>query len=263
MLSWRLSAAPLALISAFFACPASAQVFEVVHPEVEKGAFELEALNGVVLSDRETGEERSAHEFALGYAPTSFWMPKLALELANPEGEDVVVEAFEFENIFLLFQGGGDGHDHAHGHDHADGAGRYALGFYGKLEVPNEGGIDDGAVVFGPLGEVSLGPVGLIGNFFVEVPFAEDSDPGLAYALQASTPVADSLELGFEAHGSVEQAFGDAPDLSEQEHVVGPAVYSAVDLGDGRLLEPRAALLFGVTEAAPDVTLSLNLELKF
>lgn len=36
-----------------------------------------------------------------------------------------------------------------------------------------------------------------------------------------------------------------------------------VDLGDGRVLEPRAALLFGLTEAAPDATLSFNLELKF
>jgi hypothetical protein len=263
-MSWRLIL-PLSALTAVVltSSPARSQVYEVIHPEVEKGRFELEALNGVVLSGRETGEERSAHEFAIGYAPTSFWMPKLALELANPEGEDVVVEAFEFENVFVLFQSGHGHAGHGHGHSHDDDALTYALGFYGKLEVPNEGGFDEGALELGPIGEISTGAVSVIGNFLVDLPFEENTDPGLTYALQASTPLAAALAAGFEAHGSVAQAFGDAPGLDEQEHVVGPALYAELDLGDGRVLEPRAALLFGLTEAAPDATLSFNLELKF
>ena len=51
---------------------ADAQVFEVIHPDVVRNGFEVEVLNGVRLDDVPDGEERSAHEFALGYAPFSF-----------------------------------------------------------------------------------------------------------------------------------------------------------------------------------------------
>lgn len=247
-------AAPaLAVVAAgsLLAAPAAAQVYEVIHPEVEQGRFELEVLNGVVVSDREEGEERAAHEIGLGYGVTSFWLPQLTLELARPEGEDYEVEAFEFENTFLILENEEEG-----------GMPAYALGFYGVLEIPNEGGIDEGAFVFGPLASLEAGPVELVGNFLVDVPFEDDTDPGLAYALQASTPVAEAIGVGFEAHGEVEQAFGDAPPLGETEHVIGPAVYGEFDLA-GRVLEPRAALLFGLTDESPDAILSINLELGF
>src|SRR5690606_4567074 len=128
--------------------------------------------------------------------------------------------------------------------------------FYGTLEIPNEGGIDEGAFIFGPIASLEAGPVELVGNFFVDVPFEEDSDPGLAYAFQASMPVMPLLDVGFEAHGGVEEAFGESQSFDEQEHVIGPALYSELDLGGGRILEPRVAVLFGLTEESPDATLS-------
>jgi len=38
---------------------AQAGVFEVIHPETEKGEVEIEVLNGIGLSDVDDGEERS------------------------------------------------------------------------------------------------------------------------------------------------------------------------------------------------------------
>jgi hypothetical protein len=149
---------------------AAAQVFEVIHPDVEKGGFEFGSLNGIVLDNLETGEERSAHEVALGYAPFSFWKTKFAIEIVNPEGEDAEYEGFEWENV-LLFPLGQEGANHSHGHDHDNDAtfDLGALGLFFALEVPNDGGIDSGAAEFGPLIEFSVAPVTSVLNLFSSI----------------------------------------------------------------------------------------------
>ncbi len=238
--------------------PVSAQVFEVIHPEVEKGGWEVEALNGIVLDDVEDGDERSVHEFAVGFGFTEFWKTTIAVEVANPEGENAIVEAFEWENVLLLTSSGGH-HDGDNGEeDHAG----FSLGVYTALEVPQEGGIEEGALSVGPIFEFEAGPVSFIGNLFVEVPFENGVDAGLAYAAQISTPLTEHFAIGLEAHGDVEEAFGDAAPSDEQSHFIGPALFFEIEVGD-LVLEPRAALLFGLTDAAADAVLSFNLELKF
>lgn len=197
--------AALCMLIAMQSSGAAVQVFEVIHPEIEAGGFEFESLNGVSLVDVEEGDERSAHEIALGFA----------------------------------------------------------LGVFVGREVPNEGGVDESTVSFGPVGEVGVGPASVTANSFVEVPVDDDVDPGLSYALAGSVPVAEAISLGFEAHGEVEQAFGDAPGLRETEHYIGPAAYLDLDLGRERVLEPRLAMLFGLTEGSSDAVLSLNSEPKF
>jgi len=259
----------MGLALACIAQTATGQVFEVIHPDVIEGGFEVEVLNGVVLDDIEAGEERSVHEIAIGYAPFSFWKTTFAIEIANPEDESAEFEAFEWENVLLLpFGSHGEGHGHDHDHDH--GAAFFelsAVGLYFALEVPNTGGIEAGAAVVGPLAEVRFGPVETIANLFVELPFENGEDPGLAYALSAAVPVAEfepiEIAAGFEAFGGAEGAFGDAVPLGENSHVVGPALYSEIDIGRDRVLEPRLALLFGLTDGSPDGVLSFNVELKF
>jgi len=259
--------APAALAALVWTGPAPAQVFEVIHPDVVKGGFEVEVLNGVVLDDIARGEERSVHEIAIGYSPFSFWKTTGAIEIANPRGEAAELEAFEWENVFLLPLGGdphGHGHDHSHGHD-AGGLTLGAVGVYLALEVPNEGGIGAGGLEIGPVAEFGVGPVEMVANLFLDIPFEDGADPGLAYALSAAVPVdaADRISVGAEAHGGAEGAFGDALPLGETTHVLGPAVYADVDIGRGRSLEPRFALLFGLTEGSPDAVASFNIELKF
>ncbi|MEM7025683.1 MAG: hypothetical protein AAF637_24340 [Pseudomonadota bacterium] len=254
------------LILAAMSQTASAQVFEVIHPDVIEGGFEFEVLNGVVLDSVEDGEERSAHEIAIGYSPFSFWKTTFAIEIGNPENESAEFEAFEWENVLLLPFG-----SHAEGNDHDHGGGSFfelgAVGLYVALEVPNEGGIGSGGVEVGPIAELQFGPVETVANLFVEIPFEDGEDPGLAYALSAAVPIAEfepvELSAGFEAFGGAEGAFGDAPPLGENSHVIGPALYSEIDIGRGRVLEPRLAVLFGLTDGSPDAALSFNIELKF
>ena len=258
----RLTASSLALATAMIASHASAGgVFEVIHPDVDHGGFELEILNGFALENVDSGEEESVHEFALGYGVTSFWKTTFAVEFANIDGEGFEYEAFEWENVFLLPLGGHDD-DHGHDGDHSgEGFALEALGFYAALEVPDEGGFDDGAVVLGPIAEVQVGPVSVLGNLFVEIPFDGDEDEGLVYAAAASVPVSDTVAIGVEGFGEIENAFGSGG--SESAHFIGPAAYFELEVDEGLEIEPRLAVLFGIEDETPDATLSLNIEIKF
>ena len=233
---------------------AEAQVFEVIHPEATKGGFELEILSGVVLDDVDQGDERTAYEFALSYSPTNFWKTTLALEIVNTNGENGEVEGFEFENILLLPFG------NRHNDDHASSFGIESVGLYFALEVPDEGGIDSGALEIGPLVEISLGRLETVTNVFLEIPFEGEENEAVSYAFQARYPVYKKFSAGFEAYGEFENAF---EGNTEDEHFIGPALFTEFDLGNGRVLEPRLAVLFGLNEDTPDATASLNLELKF
>jgi hypothetical protein len=240
---------------------AEAEVFEVIHPEIEKDGFEIELLNGVTLSNVAAGGEQSVHELAFSYAPFDWWKPTIALEIANPTGGNAEVEAFEFENVFALPFGGE--HNHAHGQGGEDGETHVGVsGFFG-MELPNQAGLNAAEVSFGPILEVEHGDLLGIGNLFLTVPFADGEDPGLAYAVQVAYRAGNWGRVGLEAHGAVEQAFGNAAAFDQQEHFIGPAVYFALDLGHGRILEPRVALLAGYTDAAADAVLSVNIEFKF
>jgi len=252
--------------------PATAQVFEVIHPDVRKGGMEFESLNGISLGSVEGGEERSAHEFAVAYSPFDVWKTTFAVEVANEAGESAGVEAIEWENVMLLPFGGSHHHDHGHdhnhdhdhdhGHDHGHGGGVAvsAVALFVGFELPVSGGIDAGGAEIGPIAEIAFGPVEAVTNLFFEIPFEDEEGTGLAYAVQAQYPVADWAGLGFEAHGGVENVFKSE---SEDSHFIGPAVFTEFEIGDGAVVEPRVALLFGVTDETPDAVVSFNLELKY
>lgn len=238
---------------------ANAQVFHVIHPHIVEGGFELEVLNGVSVGSVQEGEERSAHEIALSYGVFEFWKTAFAIEIANPEDESAEFEGFEWENVFLLPFGEG----HSHGdHDHGD-HGFFALeaiGIFAGLEVPNHGGLGSGAAEIGPIAEVAFGQVEVVGNLVFEFPFEDEEHTGLGYALQVKYPVMEYIYVGGEAYGGWESVFEDE---REGSHSIGPAVYGEFDLGRGRILEPRLAVLFGLTDNAPDAVVSLNFELRF
>lgn len=268
-----LLAAPLAAIllntATIQSANAQAGIFEVIHPDVKKREIELEFLNGIGLNNVGPGDERSVHEFAVGYGLTDFWKFTAAFEVANPRGESAEVEAVELENLLILpWFGGGHDHDKKHDHDKEKNAGSddhdddhppFTLGFYTALEIPIEGGISEGGIEFGPVWETQIGKLEWVGNFFVEAPFSE-GDPGIAYASQLILPLNDHVGIGIENFGEFEGAFGDA---GEQEHFAGPAIYFSAELPNGHVIEPRAAVLFNLNDDPTSAVFSFNLEYKF
>ncbi len=247
------------------AASARAQVFEIIEPDVEAGGFEIEVLSGVVLGEVEGDLDRAGHEFSLGYAPFSFWFSEAVIAVAKPADEGVEYDAFEWENTFVIPLAIEDGVA-------PDGEGRdlfavEGLGAYLSWEVPREGGAGDSSLSVGPIAAVRVGPVESVLNLFAEIPFDEDEEAGLAFALSVATPVADfgrgDVSLGFEGHGTIDGAFVDAQPLDEQGHFLGPAVYSEIELNNGYALESRLALLFGLTESSSDAVASFNISLGF
>ncbi|MEP3629803.1 MAG: hypothetical protein ABJN04_07375 [Hyphomicrobiales bacterium] len=246
---------------------AQAGIFEVIHPDVTKGEIELEFLNGIGLNNVEDGDERSVHEFAIGYGITDYWKFTAAFEVANPRGGSAEVEAIELENLIILpFFGGGHDDEKKRDHDKEKGVeddddhhAPFTLGFYTALEIPTDGGISEGGIEFGPVWEAEIGKLEWVGNLFVEAPFSE-GDPGIAYASQLILPINDSVGIGVENFGEFEGAFGSGGD---DEHFAGPAVYFSHELSNGHVIEPRAAVLFNLSESPTNAVFSFNLEYKF
>ncbi len=257
------TAAAFSLCAFLTTAPAHAGgIFEIVHPEVEEGAAEFEVLSTVILGSVGAGEERSVHEFAFGFGVTDYWKPVLAFEIANPRGEAPVVEAIEIGNVFILLGGHGHDDDDHDAEGHGDDESAFTLGFFAGAELPTESDAKP-SISFGPIGEAEIGPVTLLGNFFLEIPTSSET-PGISYAFGASVAVSNTFAVGVEAHGGFEELFGEnTPDFNDQEHYVGPAIYGTFKTADGLTIEPRAALLFGLTDAAEDMALSVNLEFKF
>jgi len=260
ILSAGLAATSLTLFSLGLApseAHAQAGIFEVIHPDVERGQTEIEILSGIAFGSVEDGEERSVHEIALGYGVTDYWKATVAIEIANPEGGSAEVEAFEFEHLLLLSKGG-------HGHDEKDDNAEedhhgFTFGLYAALEAPLEGGISEGGLEIGPVFETELGEAEFIGNLLVEIPFADEEDAGLAYATQLVLPVSDGFGIGVENFGTFEGLFGERGD---DLHFAGPALYWETELSNGHVIEPRIAVLFGLNDETPDTTLSFNIEYK-
>lgn len=244
------------LVCAVGSASAQGAVFEVVHPDVERGEVEIEVLNGIGLGRVANGEERSVHEFAVGIGVTDHWKITGAVEVANPRGDNVKVEAFELENLIVLPIGGiAHAEEEQDGDDHSG----FSLGLFTALEIPTEGGISEGALEIGPVFEAGIGVAEFVGNLFVEVPFANGEDPGLSYASQLVFPVNESFGVGIENFGEFEGLFGArGPD----KHFVGPAVYWEAELPNGHVFEPRLAVLFGLNENSSDAVLSFNIEYK-
>ena len=223
---------------------AQASIFYVIPGEVEQGEIEFEFLNGIDLGDTEHGEERSVHEIAIGYGITDYWKLTGAFDVVNPAGESAEIEAVEIENLFLL--PGVNVEENG-----------FALGLFAQLDIKTDGGLSEGALAIGPVYRTDIGLVAFTGNLFVEMPFAEEEDTGLYYATQFIYPVTEQFGIGVENFGIFREG-----EHGHDRHVMGPALFWDLDLGNGHILEPKLGVLFGLNDEAPDAALSFNLVYK-
>ena len=244
---------------------AQAGVFEVIHPDVSKGEVEIESLSGISLDSVEDGEENFATEFAVGYGITDYWKLTAAIEGVNIEGDDFEIEGFELESIVLLRKAS-HGHDHDHDHGHKEnksfleGFFDVTVGLFTAVEIPEEGGLDEGALEIGPVFEGTFGPLDWVSNALLEIPFDSDEDPGLVFASQIIYPIDRHWGVGVESFAEFEGVF-DGGD--EEQLLAGPSLYYSAELGNGNVIEPRVAALFGLNDESADAVLSINIEYKF
>lgn len=115
------------------------------------------------------------------------------------------------------------------------------------------------SLIFGPIATVKADAFTVTANPFLEKTFGRNHVEGIAlnYGWQAKYEVRNGFAIGIEGFGVVEN-LGNAPRWSDQEHRVGPAIFTEIAVTKDLTIAPDIGLLFGMTQATPDVALKLN-----
>jgi len=255
---------------------ASADVFDVKDPAVEKGEKEVE-LNLAFQRGFPVNAERvrSSAELVFNYGLTEWWKLGLKANLDEPADEDLRFSTVGIENTFALrkLESG------------------IGLAWFTGVDFAVHRD-ETNSVVFGPLIQFGSSKASITLNPLFERQFGRNSEPGVSftYAWQAKAEVREHVAVGIEGYGVIPD-IGNAPGIDFQEHRIGPVLYLDFDLnreqkqqqrlsmkdtgthaqsgdhGVGEEHGPKLALelgvLFGLTEATPDVTTKIKAAVSF
>ena len=265
-LEGRLIALAAAVLLIACSAPARAQ-FSVNSPSVEQGELEIETHGSFATGLPKAGGEdadavRYGQELEIGYGVTSFWQAQLGMTLQKPDGLGFQANSIDFTNIFQLAK-----------------VERWNATFGVQADVSL--GIAQGEpdeVQFGPLVQFGDEDSGLTLNGLFGKTFGPHREEGLGfeYAAQLKLPVRQGLGAGVEA-------FGDIGDIGhtgfdDTQLRLGPALFFSFgedkDKGKGDDdkqmkggkepdIKSAVGVLFGATDATPDLTLKWDLEVSF
>jgi hypothetical protein len=232
---------------ALFAPAALAGPSAYVHtPIVEYGERELDLHGGrAKLGD---GSRETGFVAGFGMGVTPWWFTEAYVVFKGATGQPTAAEAIEWENVFQLTETG----KHA-----AD------VGLLLEIERPRDHA-EGYELKYGPLLQTELGRVQLNGNLLFErhVRAAVPSDAEMLYECQAKYRWRPAFEFGLQGFGEMGKWDHWKPSR-EQSHVLGPAAFGKLGLGNHQALKYDAALLLAVSPAAPDRTLRFRVEYEF
>lgn len=218
----------------------------VYSPNVEYGEREIELVVG---AQRGGGEEREdAARLLFGMGVTQRWFTEVGFEMSRGADTGTKLEAVEWENIFQLTERGEYPVD---------------LGVLVEIERPQDR--DEGyELKYGPLLQTDVGRFQLNANLLFErlVDAKESSDTEMGYQWQVKYRWKPALDFGAQGFGAMGK-WNDWAPHNEQQHLLGPAVFGKLPVGEGRAIKYNAAYLLGVTDAAPDHSIRAQLEYEF
>lgn len=249
----------VALSALFLAGPAHAE-FEIEGATTKENSVEMELNTTVFIGDEGASDTRFSQEVGVEWGAIWGWSTGMSFEIEKETGESPDLSGVEWSNTFSLIgpegliseTGGGDG----------AAASPFALGFHTSFEFEFDSS-DDVVMSIGPTAEFETAGLDVRGNLFGEIPLGGGEDAGLSYGVGASLAVMDELAFGVEVHGSVAEAFGDAPDFSDQEHFAGPTMEFQLQLPEDKEIGFRLGAFFGLTKSSPSFALSLITDLEF
>ena len=247
--------------------------FHVKEFDFDKGSWVFETINAgmngfPVRADR----VRSGHELGLGYGVTSWWLPKILLSFETPVDDSLHVQRVLFENIFKL-------------KNLAEGKDGFGVAWFQSVEGALRRD-ETNATLFGPILTGQLGKFSASVNPFLEKTFGQNRENGMSFvwAVQGRYEIADKIKIGIESYGTVPEIGGRSTGAGTQ-HRFGPVLIVETELGGmahgGRhgtaaghsvktagSKEPAHAeiefgVLFGTTDATPDLTGKVNMHIKF
>jgi hypothetical protein len=243
-------AASALVITAMAVVPTGAfgQTFDVKLPEVKQGSLELgfdNTLQGGLPGGSDAN--RSGHDLSIDYGVRDWWRLSGVLRFENPQDDDFRLGKMAVENLFVLKP------------VDAKAAQDFGLGWFTALDLSVHPDTAN-ALIFGPIVTVKSQKLSLTANPFLEQTFGRNQVEGIAlnYGWQAKYEVRDGFAVGIEGFGVVEN-LGHSPPWSEQEHRIGPAIFTEIEVAKDFKISPDIGLLFGLTSATPDVALKLNI----
>ncbi len=213
---------------------------KVYMPIVEKGETEVEFRGGYRDFDR--GSDEYAYVLDVGYGVTNRWKTELVVEYSGETGQGGKPEALEWENIIVLTEQGKHWMD---------------VGLFAEYE--HSFSSSPGELKIGPMFMKEVGPtiVNLNLLFEREIGSGSSHETELDYTWQVKWRGNESLEWGVQGFGGL----GELGDLGEgDKHSIGPAVFGLKRLSNGNKLGFDAAVLAGLNNAAPDMTVRFQLE---
>jgi len=223
--------------------PGLTQTFDVKQLDFEQGLVfgsDNSVQGGVRLKD----DNRSAHDLSLDYGVNTFWRLSGVLKLENPIHEDFRLARASVENIWVLRP--------------VPKEGGVGLGWFTTLEASTDAATTNSSQ-FGPIIQIEADKLSFTGNPFFEKTFGRNSVEGIAlnYGWNIKYKLNDSLSIGVEGFGLIE-SLGDRQALAEQQHRLGPALFTTLKLSEDFSITPDIGLFFGLTDATPSLTLKLN-----
>jgi hypothetical protein len=221
--------------------------FKVQLPDAETGEFEIEEIGSYGNNGRPDQNNEQSFVTEFGYGVTDWWHTEIELETFRPagSGNHLTFNQMTSENVFEFTE-----------------RGEYWLdpGFfweYGQVltkDAPNE-------TTFGPILRKQIGPTIDTVNLFVEKDIGgfASGRPAFTYALESRLALGTIIEPGIQAYGTP-GAFGHFAPIGEQDHRVGPQLFTNISqLGPGSL-KMNGGILFGLTAGEPRRTLRWQLE---
>jgi hypothetical protein len=212
----------------------------VYRPIVEQGETEIELRGGYF--DFGDGADEYATVLDVGYGVTSRWKTELVFEYEGETGEGAHPEALEWENIIVLTE---------QGEHWAD------VGLIVELEHTFSAAPEE--FKLGVLLEKEIGPTIADLNLIGVREFGDGAsdETELEYRWQLKWRGNEALEWGLQGFGSA----GTFEHLGEEDgHSIGPALFGVQKLASGNKLAYDAAILAGLNDAAPDLTVRFKLE---
>jgi hypothetical protein len=220
----------------------------VYTPIVEEGEREIDFKYG--NAKQADGIRAQASSIGYGYGVTNSWFTEIYYkrEIANPERFSLA----EWENKFQLTE-----------------SGKYPVdvGFIVEVEAPLGNSKSPVELRMGPLLQTEFGKLQLNGNLLFERQFGrkdlgEKHVTEMGYQWQVKYRWKKEFEFGLQGLGDLGQ-WDDWEKYTEQNHRMGPAIFGKFSLGGYQAIQYNVAWLLGLSDAAPNHTLRMQIEYEF
>jgi hypothetical protein len=220
----------------------------VATPNVEYGEREVDLKYGTQRFRDENARE-SAGSIGFGWGAKEWLFLEGYVKYHKEPGDKTKYDAVELESRFQLTE---------HNQYPVD------VGFVAEFEAPKEHKLEGYEFRFGPLFQMDTGPLRWNANLLFERHYhgEEPSQMEMGYQLQSRYDFSGDFGVGVQAFGDLGKWSHWAPH-SEQEHVVGPALFGRVKLGGRDQVRWNAAYLFKASDAAPDNRFRVQVEYEF